>query len=122
MRRIAQSLAVLRDELPRSLQESRVVRPDADLGPTEALLDLVHKHSPIIDDYLPVRGRPRKPAKNLEANIGKRLSVVCEPGRVTMKARDIFVTLAMAWLTESSPTDAAISRNRRRRTTNTLIY
>jgi hypothetical protein len=116
LRRIAESLAALRDELPRSLQESRTIKPDADLGPTEALLDLVQKHSPIIDRFFPVRGRPRSPAKNLEANLGKILSSVCKPQCVTMKARNTFVQLAMSWLMENPPSDAAIARNLRRRT------
>jgi hypothetical protein len=116
LRRIAKSLAVLRDELPRSLQESRAIKPDADLRPTEALLDLVQKHSPIIDHYLPGQGRPPSPAKNLEANLGKLLCSVCKPNHVRMDARDHFVKLAMSWLMKNPPSGAAIARNRRRRT------
>jgi hypothetical protein len=115
LRRIAAALATLRDELPGLLADNRAVNPNADVSLTEQLLDLVGRHQAIADKYSSTRGRPRSPAKNLEANISKLLATLCKPSRVTMKARDIFVQLAMSWLTQGYPTDAAISRNRRRR-------
>ena len=113
MRRIADALATLRNDLPKLLDDSRAVNADVTL--TEALLDLVEKHGVVIDKHRHAPGRPSELAGNVAANIGKLLSQLYDPGSVTKKARDAFVARAMAWLTQNPPTDTAISRNRRRR-------
>jgi hypothetical protein len=115
MGRIAGALATLRDDLPGVLDDSRVVNPDNDLSLTEALLDLVTKHQPIIDMHKKTRGRPHDPAVNLTANIGKLVVERAGPGRVTKKALDAFVAKAMTWLSQRTAADASISKIRRRR-------
>jgi hypothetical protein len=115
MRRIADALAILLEELPWALNDSRAVKPDTDLTQSEALLDLVRKHQPIIDKYRHGPGRPRDLTANLAAKIGRLVSELSDRGRVRTKALDAFVAIAMDWLSQTHPTDAAISRNRRRR-------
>lgn len=115
MCRIADALATLRNDLPGVLDDSRAIKPDDDVSLTEALLDLVQKHQPIIDKFPHARGRPRDRAGNIAANIGKLVLKLCDPSRPSAKAHDAFVACAMAWLLPHLPTDAAISRNRRRR-------
>ncbi len=118
MGRIANALATLLNDLPGVLKDSRAVKPDADVSVTEALLDLVQKHKPIIDKYRHRRGRPRDLAGNVAANIGTLVTELCDdPNRITEKARDAFVTDAMAWLLLDPPANSAISRSRRRRAT-----
>ena len=116
MRRIADALATLRADLPRVLHDNRAVKPDTDLSLTEALLDSVTKHQPIIDMYKTTRGRPNNPAGNLAANIGKLIVKLAGSNHVTKKAVDGFVANAMSWLSQGTAADAAISKNRRRRT------
>jgi hypothetical protein len=115
IRRVANALAVLRDELPEVLGESRAVNPNADLGLTEALLDLVRKHRPLIEGHRPVRGRPRELAGNVAANIGKLVVKLCGSNSLTKKAQDAFVAGAMEWLSQQARPDTSISRNRLRR-------
>jgi hypothetical protein len=115
MRRIADALATLRDDLPGVLHDSRVINPDIDLSLTEALLELVAKHQPIIDAQKKTRGRPTNRAGNLAANIGKLVAQLSDSDRVTKKALDAFVAKAMVWLSQGTAADAAISKNRRRR-------
>ncbi len=115
IRRVADALATLRDDLPGLIDDSRAAKPDADMTLTEALLDLVQKHQPILDKHPLARGRPRDLAGNVAANIGKLVSKLCDSRHITTKAHDAFVASAMAWLLQNRPTDTAISRNRRRR-------
>jgi hypothetical protein len=115
MRRIADALRVLRNDLPVVINDSRTVKPNADLTLTEALLDLAQKHQPIIDKYGHVRGRPRALQGNVAANVGKLVCKLCDQNRIPKKAHDAFVADAMAWLMQSPTSDDAISRNRRRR-------
>jgi hypothetical protein len=113
MRRIARALATLRDELSALLEDSR--RVNAHVIQTEALLDLVQKHSPIIDKFQRAPGRAKDLTVNVATNIGKLLDRLCDPS-VSAKARDAFVHYAMAWLSPRPPADDTIARNRRRRT------
>jgi hypothetical protein len=115
MRRIANALAILNSDLPALLRDNRAIKPDADLTLTEALLELVRKHQPIVDKHRLTRGRPRELTGNVTANIGKLVVKLCDQGRVTKKSRDAFVSIAMGWLLPNPPADIAISRNRRRR-------
>jgi hypothetical protein len=112
IRRIASALATLRDDLPGLLNDSGAISADVSL--TEALLDLVQKHGPVIDKYRPAQGRPEDLTVKVTANIGKLLRKVCDSPGVAAKAHDAFVACAMAWLLPNPPSDATISRNRRR--------
>lgn len=118
LRRIADALQTLKADLPGLIAESRRGNRSGDHSLTEALLDLVDRHSAIID-YCPPRGRGRVVSleKNLSTNLARKVrSALGEAA--TSKAVNAFAAIALSWLTErpAETSDESIRKASERRT------
>ena len=118
MQRISDALAILQIDLPKSMEDTRRGKPDADLSATESLLELVGRHQAIIDAF-PRRkkGRIRSLEKNLTANLANKALTLW--GTTAPKsAGNAFSAMALTWLTGRRVpiSDEAARKARERRT------
>jgi hypothetical protein len=118
MRRIADAMATLQADLPKLIEDSRRFNPDADLSPTENLLEVLSRHQAIIDaDPRRKKGRCQSLEKNLTTNLAKKVLHLWGQA-ATKRAGDAFAAVALTWLTgRLVPTsDEATRKARERRT------
>ncbi len=118
LRRVADALRTLKANLPGVIAESRRGSRSGDVSATESLLDLVDRHSKIIE-YCPPRGRGRAISleKNLSTNLARKVGLAWE-GVATTASADAFASIALSWLTgRPVKSDEPVRKARERRRT-----
>jgi hypothetical protein len=117
-RRVAEALRTLQKDLPLFIETWRGGKAPVSIEVTAALLDFVHQHRPLLD-IAPLREKGRAPSmeRTLAARVS-RTALVLWGDAGTKTAADALAAKALGWVVGYAvpPSDATVSKARRRRT------